>query len=142
MDQILLFEQVQAYCRTRDIELILAPTEELYSLSMRGMYDGCGNFFTITARGVEFVEIAAGITIGDICWFPNFEEMCQFCPKWSHLVGEHQGNCLLILDDYGESWEKAQSRHLFVVVSEEISFSAGIDWLWWQEFLLSFRTTS
>ncbi len=118
-------DSIRKLIKSREVDLTMVRSEGVHTLSLRGQFNDYGDFFRITATGVEFVELAGTIILGEIV-LAHFGTVAALCPKWALMASWYSGHALAIRSADTESWN--DSVHCFVIVADEFSFTAGPNW--------------
>jgi hypothetical protein len=119
---------IRMLCAQREVDLVLISARSPYEICLRGTRDYEGDFFSILATDIEYIELAPGITVGDIR-LTNVADLPNLGSKWMPLQRLYSGPCIAIRSAYADTWESAQPTELFVMVANTIVFEAGSDWL-------------
>lgn len=122
------FDAIRTLCTRREVDLVLASPPTPYTLCLRGQFDGHGDFFSILMQDVEYIELAGGITVGDIMMTTEISAAPQMAQKWDALKSTYSGPAILIRSADSDSWESARPHDLFIVVANNIVCHAGVDW--------------
>ena len=118
-------DSIRKLIKSREVDLTMVRSEGVHTLSLRGEFDGYGEFFRITAIGVEFVELAGTIVLGEII-LSDVPTVAALCPKWALLNSHYSGHALAIRSADAESWNFQST--CFVIVADEFSITAGPNW--------------
>lgn len=123
---LLNVEDVQSFCKSREVDIVLAPPPPSFVLCLHGQFDGYGDFFSLVARDVEYVDIAAGFTVGDLRSVNEVRELGALSAKWSRLASLYSGPAVAFrsanVPDWGVDGES------FVLVANTLEWLAGRDW--------------
>jgi hypothetical protein len=120
------FNEVRTICARREIDLVIKPPPPSYSLCLHGELDGYGDFFSVIAKDVEYLEVPGGITVVDVVYVNQIEELAALSPKWSSLRGQYSGPALAFRSADAEHW--GTGVHDFVIVGGTIECHPGRDW--------------
>lgn len=96
-------------------------------LCLRGQFDEYGDYFSIVATDVEYLELAGTITVGDLM-MGQLKEIAGAIPKWAALGEMYSGPALAIRSADSNDWQNASSRDLFLLVANHIALVPGKDW--------------
>jgi len=122
------FLEIRSFCRAREVDIVMVPPTPPFTVSLSGQFDGYSEFFTVSASDVEFVEIAGGITVGDIVMAPELRALASIVPKWISVHDLYSGPAMAIRSADSTDWATARHDELFVLVANRIQFTAGRDW--------------
>lgn len=122
------FEEVRAFCQGREVELILVTPSSPFDLCLHAEYDGYGDFFRVDCEEVNYVDLAGGMTVGDVQLLSNVGELVDTFPKWRFVAGKYDGTPLVLLDGDAEGWEVASDDQLFLILAADIIFRPGVHW--------------
>jgi len=120
------FFDIRAFCLSREVDLVLAPAPAPFTLCLHGEFDGLGDFFSMLAKDVEFVELAGGFTAGDLQMTRNVGTLSSLSPKWSQLSTTYSGLAIAFRTADGQSW--GVDRETFVLIANHVEWHAGRDW--------------
>jgi hypothetical protein len=121
-------ETLRAFCSSREIDLTLVSPPQGYVVAFHGEYDGYGDFFTIAMRGVEYLDVAGGITIGDLVLASQVREVGELALKWRGLGRRYSGSALAMRSAEADAWGTASQDGMYLVVASEIVIMPGEDW--------------
>lgn len=93
---------------------------------LHGEFDGYGDFFTILAYDVEYIEIPGRITVGDVILHERFAEFAAVSSKWAGFAGVYSGKALACRTADTADWESHAG--VFVVVARDFEMRGGRDW--------------
>lgn len=124
---MIAFEDVRLLCTRREVDLVLYGGRPPYELCLRGQFDNYGDYFSVLARGVEYVELASGIPVGDML-MTDATDLPRVAGKWQHLRGQYSGSALVVLSADADGWDSAGPHDLFVVIANLIEVEAGTQW--------------
>src|ERR1700742_5027540 len=65
-DRSLSFDLIRSFAARREVDLELVAARAPVSIALRGMFDGYGDFFSILAADVEYMDILGALTLGDL----------------------------------------------------------------------------
>jgi len=116
---------VQAFCRRREVDLVLGRADPAHELRLHAELDGYGDFFSILANDVAFMELPASFTVGGLELTTN---AASFAPKWAHIPRLYPGQALVMCTADAGAFEGAAPEDLFILVADEIAFVRGDDW--------------
>jgi len=117
---------VLAFCRTREVDLVMAPPPAPYTLCLRGEFNCYGEFFHLLAKDVEYVELCAGFPVGDLAMVSDLSSLSSLAPKWSRLSRLYSPPALVIRTADVDAW--GSDDHSFIVIAETLEWHAGRDW--------------
>jgi len=127
MVETLTFAQIAALCSSREVDLVLAAPPTGFTLCLRGELDG-SNFFTMSARDVEYVDLAGGLTVGDMRMTSELSSLATLASKWAHVAASFSGPAIVIRSADSEAWETARAQDLQLIVANEWRFCALDGW--------------
>lgn len=117
---------IRNLCKLREVDLVITPPIASFTLTLRGEFDGYGDFFRIAARDVEYVDLARGVTVGDLVLAMDLAQVTQLSPKWSQLGRIYSGMALAIRAADAEDW--GTGHHDFLIVASGFELHPGSDW--------------
>jgi len=120
-------QELRNFMAARETDLVIAPHSSPCELILRGQFNGYGDFFSVGFSGVEYIDLANGITVCDVRLM-QAEDAFSSLNKWSWLKGLVSGPALVLRTAESESWEQARPDQLFLVVANQIELSSGSDW--------------
>jgi hypothetical protein len=120
------FGSVREFCMSREVDLVVAPSQTPLTLRLHGEFDGYGDFFSLVFRDVEFMELAGGFTVGDLVAVDDVQALVDLAPKWAHLIGLYSGPAVAFRTADTQAWD--MTSQMFVVVANRIECYAGRDW--------------
>jgi len=120
------FNDLAAFCRAREVDLVIVTSPAPFVLCLHGEFDGYGDFFSILAKDIEYVELSAGFTVGDLRLVDQTTELAALSPKWSRLSELYSGSALAFRAADALQW--GTDRHDFVIVANHIEWRPGRDW--------------
>jgi hypothetical protein len=123
------FESIREFCTRREVDIMLTASTGTSELCFRGSFDGHGDFFSILATTVEYVDIAGGFTVGDMLMPGQLAEAIQLTAKWQSLSGLYSGPSIVVRSAASDGWTTARPQDLFLVVANHFEFIAGVDWV-------------
>ncbi len=121
------FESVRKCCMAREVDLALSSSPPQFTLHLRGHYNGYGDFFSILAEDVEYLDLAGGITVGDLLMMESVRDLAPLAAKWVFIRVKYSGPALVIRSADSGSWEDVRPQDLFVVVAGTFAFREGAD---------------
>lgn len=124
----LSFSEIRQYCVQREVDLVLAPAHSPFVLSLRGQFDGHGHFFSILTQDVEYIDLANGVTVGELMLTSDVRTVAALCAKWKHLAGLFSGTALVIRSADFDDMASAAPSGLHVVIANSFFFAPGPDW--------------
>src|SRR5262245_27479472 len=124
----LRFEEIRAFCASREVDLAVSPPPHSSVLCLRAQFDRQGHFFSILARDPEYIEVCGEVTVGDLMMVNDINAVSQLSAKWGWLKGEYSGLGVVIRRADADRWENARPNDLFVIIANHIAFMAGDDW--------------
>ncbi len=122
---MITFNDVRLFCQSRVTEIVLAGSDR-YTIRLHGEFDSYGDFFTLVASDIEYLEIAGGFTVSDMRLVEEVRELGILNPKWARLEGEYSGPAVAFLSADSGDW--ASESETFVVVANTLEWTAGTDW--------------
>lgn len=120
-------DSIREFCATREVDLVMCSPPPPFTVCMRGEFDAYGDFFSILARDVEYVDLAGGLTVGDLV-LVEIATLSRTTQKWRDVGTAYSGQALLIRSADAETWEAAKPLDLHLVVAGELIFEKGKDW--------------
>lgn len=75
-------EAVRVFCGRREVDLVLTRTENDRAVVLHAEFDGHGDFFSIVARDVEYVDLPGGFTVGDLQLASSPRDIVGVSRKW------------------------------------------------------------
>ncbi len=123
-------EDVSRFVGLREVDLVIVTPPDGFELALRGQFDDYGEFLTILARDIEYVELVSRFTVGGLRLVANFSEVVGWsgASKWRRRVTTCSGLTLVVRDADAESWDAASAEDLYVVVASTIKFIPGPGW--------------
>jgi hypothetical protein len=122
-------EAIRLFCRSREVDLVLQPAKPPCMLRLHGQFDGYGDFFDILTTDVDYIELADGVTVGDLRLVESVGALAGLSAKWRPLEEFYSGVALAIRSADSGGWASARPEHLFVVIAGQIEFKPGRDWV-------------
>lgn len=123
----LSFDEVRGLCLSREVDLVMCAPPAPFPLCLRGQFSDYGDFFSILAHDIEYLDLAGGLTVGDLV-LSDVSTVSTITPKWQQLVSIYSGPALAIRSADAEDWASADPRALYLVIANRIEFQAGPDW--------------
>ena len=123
----LTFEEVHRFCRQRPVELELAPCEQRGTIVLHADFEGHGDFFSIRAEDVEYMQLAGRSWVGGVV-LADWRQLSEAEPFWATLQSEYSGPALAMWSSDAKSLAEASSKERFVIVARRFVFWAGSDW--------------
>jgi len=126
--EVIQITQIREACRRREVDLVVSPPLPGFVLSLHGEFDGYGDFFSILASDVDYVEVAGGIPIGDLVLLSDLGELARFTKNWHWLRDRYSGQALILRSADSADWANASHADTFILVASTIVCYAGRDW--------------
>lgn len=120
------FDSVRSFCASRDVDLVLVSPVVPFSLRLRGEFDGHGDFFSLLARDVEYVELAGGFTVAEMIATNDVRSLFGLTQRWSRLHGTCSGPAIAFRPVDSPDWEAGLGG--FLIVANHFEWRAGPDW--------------
>jgi len=57
-----------------------------FNICIHAEFNGYGDYFSISAKDVEYVEISGGFPVGDVVLTRQVSALGELAPKWSRLA--------------------------------------------------------
>ena len=124
---MITFDEVRLLCRRQEVDLVLASPPAPGVLCLRGQFDGYGDYFSVVASDVEYVQLAGTITVGDLM-MDQMQKLAGAVPEWAALVELYSGPALAVRSADSADWQTASARELFLLVANHIALVPGKDW--------------
>jgi hypothetical protein len=123
-------EDVRRFVGSREVDLGMVVPPSGYQIALHAEFDGYGDYLTLVARDVEYVEVLGRFTVGDLVVMPNLTEILGWtgARKWVRRAPTCSGKALVMRDANAGSWEHASPEELYLVVAGTISFLPGSGW--------------
>lgn len=123
---MLPFQLIRDFCAHRPVELVLVRPPDGFTIALHGEYDGYGDFCTLLAKDVEYVDLPAGFEVGEIVFTQRVRDLEGLAPKWSRLSEDYSGPAVAFRSVDASSW--GSDRHCFAVIANTLEWRAGRDW--------------
>ena len=104
--------EIDSFCRSRPVEVVVRPSGSQSELVLHGEYDGVGDFFSIHFSDIEYVDIAGAFVVDGIIT-DDFRRLCSLESRWQHLVTECSGPAVVFWQSTGQPMPLR--RHYVVV---------------------------
>jgi hypothetical protein len=124
---VLTFEAIRRFCQSRPVELTLAPCERADSIALHADFEGNGDFFSIHAEGVEYVQLIGRCWIGGVV-LDDWHQLSAKALEWQSLRAEYSGRALVMWASDEASFETTRPADRFVIVASRFVFTPGSDW--------------
>lgn len=119
------FRPVRAFCASREVDVRLMPPPHPYLIYLHGELDGDGDFFSILAKEVEFLELPYSLTVGDIV-LCEVSELPALMPEWSRLVGVYSYPALAFRSAGSPRWGPGCEG--YVIIAGHLEWTPGRNW--------------
>lgn len=106
---------------------MLASPPPPFVLRLKGQFDGIGDYFSILAQDVEYVELAGGFTVGGMM-LTAASDAARMTERWARLADMYSGPALVLRSTDSGEWHDARPQDLHIVIANQLSFCAGLDW--------------
>ncbi len=119
---------ILGFCRSREVELVFATPQPPSTLRLHGQYEGYGDFFSIQAFGVRYVQITSGVVVADLVFERSLRNLLGRFERWRWLAEEFIESALVITEVEETLPSPSDYSKQGIIVAETISFVAGRDW--------------
>ncbi|MCA9679312.1 MAG: hypothetical protein H6708_03105 [Kofleriaceae bacterium] len=123
---MLELDDVRAFCRGREVDLVMVSPPAPFTVCLHGEFDGYGDFFSLVARDVEYVDLPGGFPLGEMRDVSQVSAMVELSPKWTGLAELHSGPAVAFRSADARDWGTGCCDHL--IIANHLEWRAGRDW--------------
>lgn len=123
---MLPFQAIRDFCASRLVDLRLIRPPDGFTLALHGEFDGYGDFFTLVARDIEYVDLPGGFPFGELVFTHDVRDLEALAPKWATLSQDYSGPAVAFRSADASSW--GSDRYCFAVIANTLEWRAGRDW--------------
>jgi hypothetical protein len=120
------FDQLRRFCLSREVDLTIVAPPSGFSFCLRGEFDGYGDFFSIVAKSIEYVDLPGGFSVGELMLVIRIHDVVDFSKKWSRLPELYSGSSIVFRTRDSEKWGEGSSDG--IVVANTLGWLEGRDW--------------
>jgi DNA-binding transcriptional LysR family regulator len=121
-------DDVRQLLRQREVDLVLARAPEPHELRLHAEFDGYGDFFSVLASDVEYLDLPGRMTVADLRLVQDLREAAAVATKWGMLIGRYSGPAIILRSVDANTWQSATPGDLGILVANRIEIQPGADW--------------
>src|SRR5262245_35882011 len=88
-------ELIRQFCARQEVDLVLSGSIEPATIVLTAEFDCYGNYFSLVAQHVEYVELAYSVTVGDLTVINQNETETSISPRHQRLLSRYAGSAMV-----------------------------------------------
>lgn len=119
---------VHSLISQREIELVIAPAPMPFSFCLHAQYEEYGDFFSVLASGVRYLEFCSGMVVGAVLFERNVRDVIRKTQRWHTLSEDFVESAFVAFALPDDPPAPLSSLTAGILVADTIEIRPGRDW--------------